>query len=67
MQDSFRCNKGWQMSGWVINELGVYLPIVRGSFFGARPHVVRWRGDLARPELCLGSCVWNSTLGHMVQ
>ena len=40
---------------------------VRGPFLVAQPYVVRWSDDLTRPKFCSGSCVRNSTLGHMVQ
>ena len=29
-------------------------PNVKGPFFGVQPLVVRWRGDLARPEYVYG-------------
>ena len=41
--------------------------LVRGPFSVAWPHVLRWSSDLARLGFCLGSCVRNSTLGHVVQ
>ena len=41
--------------------------VVRGPFSDAQPRVVRWRDNLTRPEFFLGSCVRNSTLGHVVQ
>ena len=43
------------------------MKIVRGPFSVAQPCVVHWRDDLTRPRFFLGSCIWNSTLGHVVQ
>ena len=40
---------------------------VQGPFLVAQPCVVRWSDDLTRPRFNSGSCVRNSTLGHMVQ
>ena len=40
---------------------------VRGPFLVAQSCVVRWSDDLTRPRFNSGSCVRNSTLGHMVQ
>ena len=40
---------------------------VRGPFSDAQPLVVYWRDDFTRPGFFLGSCVRNSTLGHVVQ
>ena len=41
--------------------------LVWGPFSDAQPRVIRWRDNLIRPEFFLGSCVRNSTLGHVVQ
>ena len=43
------------------------MKIVRGPFSVAQSCVVHWRDDLTRPRFFLGSCIWNSTLGHVVQ
>ena len=40
---------------------------VQGPFLDAQPRVVCWRNDLTRPGFFLGSCIRNSTLGHVVQ
>ena len=57
--DSLLVNVLWKMNNFTKN-------IVRGPFSVAQPHVVRWRDDLTRPEFCSRSCIWNSTLGHVV-
>ena len=44
-----------------------WLTSVRGPFSAAQPCVVHWRDDLTRPRFFLGSCIQNSTLGHVVQ
>ena len=44
-----------------------HMEVVRGPFLVAQPRVVYWRDDLIRLGFFLGSCVQNSTLGHVVQ
>ena len=43
------------------------IKFVRGIFSNAQPRVVYWRDDLTSLRFFLGSCVWNSTLGHVIQ
>ena len=59
------------MYGWkrILAFLSKFFHVmfVRGPFSVAQPCVVRWRDDLTRSGFFLGSCVRNSTLGHVVQ
>ena len=48
-------------------NLLLQVKVVRGPFSIAQPHAIHWISDLTRLGFCLGSCVWNSTLGHVVQ